>query len=200
MAGKFLSLIVTLSVLTLTACAKSGIEKKENVIPKNAAMNQKQVAYKIFGVGYNREYALQDSYSTYYAVTGGVRYKYINGSVQLKLDSTNSNPVSVESLTNAKMIRLTNGFFIYEYPVEFQINPGDKRIFKRVIKSAVSIDKPFSYLSKLYLKALVEYYGAAEKTITGVLYIQKIVYTVPETAGLIVDAEIELWEDPEDQK
>ena len=163
--------------------------------PETVAKNQVAVELKVIGVGYDSGLAQSDSTSTYYAVRRGVQYQYAAGNVKLRLNNTGDEAtVPVENLSKAKTVRLDNGFFIYEYPYNGSLFLP--RPYKKTVV-AVNITKPFSYLSRMFVKCLNEEYNGIQGNHNGYLFLTGLSYQSLMDQSLKVQAEILIMEDPE---
>lgn len=186
--------LLVMVLLLISACTK---EKPATVVKTDGPMMD--VATKVIGIGFDADRATTDSYSTYYAVQNGVRYQYDNGMVKLRLDYSNTAAtVSVETLASAQVVKIANGFTIIEYPYNGKIKLLTRDV--RKISSSINVSKPFSYLSRLIVKAIINEYGGTEGTRKGKINLIQMDYQKTPTNDIIISADFILAETKEDAR
>lgn len=165
---------------------------------KNSGSNIKRmsanVTTKVIGVGTSEDIAIMDSYSSYYALLDGVRYRIEDGKVKLKMNYSNSGGVSIDSLTESKVTKPWNGFVIYDYPYSGSLTVTAPNVER--ITASIRLTRPFSFLSKMLAKALLDHYAAVDRNVSGVLYPVSMGYTVENGESVLITADVLLAEDP----
>lgn len=176
------------SILILSIFSVSCIENKTSEASlKDLSAN---ISTQAIGVGVSEDIALMDSYSSYYALKQGVHFIFADGKVKLNMDFAN---VPIDTLNGSKVTRPWNGFVIYEYPYTGSLSIRSANIQK--LSASVKLTKPFSFLSRMLAKALLDHYANEKEKKTGTLYFTSMSYRINEGESAEIHAEILLAED-----
>jgi hypothetical protein len=176
-----LKYIAFMMILWLAACTSG---QKANISPV-----EMDVKTTVIGVGYSEDIALTDSYSVYYALQKGVNFEIRKGELKLKMDYNNSGmAVPVEDLTNSSVSKITNGFYVYEYPYTGKIRLVNKN--SKTASITLPVKKPFSYLSRLLGKCILQEYRDLNKKVKGTIYITDLSYDLAGNESILIKADV----------
>jgi hypothetical protein len=183
----FLFPVLVTAALFLFSCVEN--KTSETSLKKHYA----NVTTRVVGVGTSEDIAVMDSYSSYYALLQGVHYRIDGGKVKLKMDYSNAGGVSIETLTESKVTRPWNGFVIYDYPYSGNLTVNSAKIEKT--QASIRLTRPFSFLSKMIAKAVLEHYTGDDGNYTGMVYITTMDYRVENNESVLIIADLILAED-----
>jgi hypothetical protein len=171
----------------LTSCVE---EKTTQPGVKKLTAN---VTTRVIGVGTSEDIAVMDSYSTYYALLQGVHYRIEDGKVKLKMDYSNAGGVSIETLAASKVTKPWNGFVIYDYPYSGKMTVSTENIQR--LSASIRLTRPFSFLSKMLAKSLLDHYAGNDSNVSGTMYLTDMNYKVENGESVLISADVLLAED-----
>lgn len=177
-----------MAAFVLAVSFASCIENKAS--ESNLKSLSANISTRVIGVGVSEDIAVMDSYSSYYALKEGVRFSITDGKVKLKLDFEN---VPVDTLAGSRVTRPWNGFVIYDYPYNGALSIRSANIKK--LSVSIRLTRPFSFLSRMLAKSLLENYAGDPEKKSGTVYITSMDYDVSEGQSVEVRSEILIAED-----